>query len=188
MGTKVNSLLARDGGLVEITRGWQVSRKSIHTGVDIPISEVHSICQGVVIHIGENLYESGYWVTVQYDTNRCVRYGHLKSTSVKLSQILYAGDTIGYADKFLHFEYLQTYPSLEGSIPVRVQAVTYYKHDPTEIVSKAITRLPDSNRSKIKVSSWDNVKDVDLLPDTKQELTEGVDKEWYFRHWCPPRA
>lgn len=128
----------------KIVRSWIVDKNSTafknhggyHTGIDLQCTTVYSVCYGVVIELG--MHDEGYYfVTVQYDKDNCVRYMHLKSESVTLGSLVAKDDEIGEANKYVHFEYLT---SKEGqpSLPVRIDTVTFYKQNPTNIAKSGL--------------------------------------------------
>lgn len=161
---------------VTVSRGWQISRNAIHTGVDIELTQVCSVCRGVVIDIGQDLYESGYSIIIQYDVNQCVRYGHIKQVSVVVGQVIETHQVIGIANKFVHFEYLHTQVPSNDMFPVRVGTVTYYKYNPTGLVVNADVLLPDTNRTEIDiVQNWTAIPKPTLSDNMYSELYGGRD-------------
>ena len=132
MSSTIENCLITNGESAEIIRGYIDKGEQYHTGIDITANEVYSICQGIVIDVGKN--SDGYAVTVQNNQNECVRYMHLKKSDVKVDEYIYIGTFIGLADKFVHFEYITDSQS-KPVWPVRINKLTYYKKDPTEVLT-----------------------------------------------------
>ena len=106
-----------------------------HTGCDITAHNVYSICDGVVINIAKE--QAGtFVVTVQYDNNRCVRYGNLSDVEVSLGKPIVDGQMVGRAAKSVHFEYCLK--NQTSRFPFRVGSATYYKTDPIQIIRDEI--------------------------------------------------
>lgn len=161
---------------VVVSKGWEPTGLHIHTGVDINIVSIHSVCRGVVIYVGADLYETGLSIVIQYDVNQCVRYGHLKSVGVAVGQLITTGQVIGVADKFVHLEYLNTTAPEFNVFPLRIGKVTYYKYDPTGLVVNADKLLPDTNRTNVKIIfGWAELPLADVPADMKLELYGGRD-------------
>lgn len=110
-----------------IDKRWCVYTKPYHTGIDIFAVKVNNICKGVVLSTGKQ--NDRYIVCVQIDANNCIRYGNIKSLSVKAGQLIYYDDEIGEADEFVHFEHC-TLERNGSNYPVRVNDITYYKQNP----------------------------------------------------------
>lgn len=117
----------------EIVKSYDIYAGSgiYHTGIDIRTDSVYCPCQGVVIYDG--LVEKQPSCTVQYSQNICLRFTHLKSLYVTSGQIIEAGQEIGIADSFVHFEYLtseQWYPNFRIFFNAYENSYYMYKHDP----------------------------------------------------------
>lgn len=109
--------------------------KCLHSGVDISGKSAYSICYGVIIEIGKST--DGYSVSIQYDVSACIRYCYLKSIAVSIGSTVSDGQLIGTASKSIHLEYITT--TKKSSIwPVRIGQVTYYKHNPTDILNSGV--------------------------------------------------
>lgn len=106
-----------------------------HTGCDITAQNVYSICDGVVINIAKE-QSSTFVVTVQYNANRCVRYGNLVSVEVTLGKPIVDGQMVGRAAKSVHFEYCVK--DSVSKFPFRVGLSTYYKVDPIDLIADKI--------------------------------------------------
>ena len=100
-------------------------------GCEFDATSVKSISQGTVIYIGAS--DGRYVVNVQSNANECIRYCHLKSVSVKLNDLVSTDTTIGQADKYVRVEYCTTFT--KNKYVVRVYDQTYYKQDPSAILS-----------------------------------------------------
>jgi len=103
-----------------------------HTGVDVNVFDVKALASGVVIDIGRE--SGGVAVTVQFDVNSCLRYMHMRLINLHLGSTLKKGDSVGLSNKYLHFEYIKPI-SIKPIWPVRIGKLTYYKHDPTPIIT-----------------------------------------------------
>lgn len=120
-----------------VLRSYDTSQLSdICTGIDVAAHTVYSLFAGVVIQVNKDDCKRCS-VIVQYDSYRYVRYSHLKSASVKMGEIIKSDAEIGEADQFVHVEYMTTSVNTSDTVlfPVRVGAITLYKHDPTALVS-----------------------------------------------------
>lgn len=102
-------------------------------GVDIKTSDVCSLCSGCVIALVHESREL-HGIVIQYDSGHAFRYMHLKSISVSVGDLVQRSVRIGYADKFVHVEYL-TNTTEKNQNPVRIGSVTYYKQDPTPYIT-----------------------------------------------------
>lgn len=148
-----------------ILRHWMTGATN-HTGVDIAGSEIYSMCDGVVVQVGTGS-DNKYAVTVQYDVHRCVRYLNLLTASVVPGQLIKLGDSIGKADKFVHFEYIITASLTNPVFPVRIGTVTYYKYNPIELV-QGTTQLPSTNLSNITIITDDDFASI-VFTDSESE-------------------
>lgn len=102
---------------------------SFNTGICINGDGVYSYTTGTVIAVGHD--DDGYAVSIQYDAFTCLRYTHLLTTTVSAGDQVQSNSFIGYADKFVRFEYATTAVS---NWPVRIGTQTYYKHDPADML------------------------------------------------------
>ena len=116
--------------------------KGYHTGIDIEASEVYNMYTGTVIQVGIE-EDNSYAVTVEYNGDIALRYMNLLKAYVTPGDYIYLGAFIGSANKFVHFEYVNT--RKDDSIwPVRVGEKTYYKHDP-EVIFDGRLKLRSNN-------------------------------------------
>ena len=114
-----NCIISRKDSQVNVT----------NINVDIYCDNVYSICPGVVSYVGR--YDYFYVVVVQYTTNVCFQYKHLKSTDIKVGQHIDRLTLLGEADKYVQFAYLT---SAENVYPCRIGNRTYYKQKPLDIL------------------------------------------------------
>ena len=141
-----------------------------HTGVDIDIVNVTALASGVVTNIGKD--SDGTAVTVQFDANTSLRYLHLKTVSVNTGAIINKGDTIGAADRFLHFEYIKPTKG-NPAWPVRIGSVTHYKHDPTPIIDGSLViDNTDAwyNNVNLGIEQFGDYADVAVAPSTNEDM------------------
>lgn len=125
----------------EIVRSYDVYAGSgvYHVGVDIKADDVFTPCQCVVIYDG--LVEKRPSITIQYSTNICLRFTHLKKSSVISGEVLEKDAKIGEADEFVHFEYLtseQTYPNFRVFFNAQHDSYFMYKHNPYLVLEQNI--------------------------------------------------
>lgn len=160
--------------LADILKPWVADNRSplykkyngYHTGVDINVVDVVTFTSGVVSFVGKD--SDGIIVTVKFDDTHSLRYGHLKSASVREGNILSKGDAIGAADRFCHFEYIRPDRNPEGDWPVRIGATTYYKFDPTDIImGDLVIDNTDVwyNSLNIHRDRPDDIQEIDIEPD-----------------------
>lgn len=112
--------------------------KGYHTGIDIEGSYVYSLCPGVVVSVGQMPESSMLSVIVQYDNNNCFVYNNLVDVKVTEGQTVSAYHLLGQCKKYVHFEYINSTPSIW---PVRVGMVTFYKHNPTTFATEGYGSL-----------------------------------------------
>ena len=135
---------------------WFVTYGGMHTGIDVEGYEIYAYCSGVVLAIGND--KEYNMVSVQYDKNVILRYGNLKTVSVSVGEIIYTPTLIGYADRYLHFEYAST--KKEDSVwVVRIGAKTYYKHNPELILDGTVY----TDGAKTKVVQYDIDPDMEIM-------------------------
>lgn len=114
-----------------IIQGWHGSQPFM-TGCLIKTPEAHSVCEGVVIGIGQDDKNDSYSVTVEYNYLTWVRYCLLDSYDVAIGDTVTIGKTIGKAHKnSIRFEYCTAEVS---DFPIRNLNRQLYKQDPTPIL------------------------------------------------------
>ena len=153
----------------EILQSWSIGKKN-HTGVDVQGSDVHSICDGVVIQLGQATNKT-YAITVQYSTNQCVRYSNLSSVDVSAGQIVEKGQLLGQCKEFVHFEYLTTYIDSSQIFTVRIGTQTYYKHDPQCIIDGSILLSGSGLKNITIINDSDKVNIIHITGDMDKEFT-----------------
>lgn len=98
----------------------------------IKTTEVHSICEGLVLAVERNPIDNTWSVTVEVNSQLWVRYCSLRTTGIAVGSTLHKNDLVGYANKFImRFEYCTT---AKSKFPVRVATRQLYKQDPTPIL------------------------------------------------------
>lgn len=141
--------------------GWYNIYGGLHDGIDIVAKSVHSICQGVVLFIGQNMDNHKYEITVQYDADRCLRYCNIAVVYVNSGDAVIEGQLLGDVEDFVHFEYTSR-PKNESVWPVRVGTQTYYKHDPEEYADGRITLLNSSLTDMTTITSADELPSIEI--------------------------
>lgn len=148
---------------------YELTENNQHTGIDIVTTDVYSICNGVVIHIGKEIKTNKYEITVQYNAKICVRYCNLSTVNIRAGSIVMDGDLLGCSEDFVHFEYVTTLANGSKHI-VRVGKVTYYKQDPEPILLGKIV-LPKNTYSEIVIVNSDTMfNDVVFTDDMLNEF------------------
>lgn len=148
-----------------------------HSGVDLKrftiksksdINEVFSICYGSVVAVNFDL--DGFVVTVQYDSEKCVRYCNLLSVYVTIGQAVKYGDKIGIYRDYVHFEYAISTES-DSSWAVRIGDLTYYKADPMPVLQNRYLYLYDYREDEPE-EDFSNLPDAELNKITNAVLSE----------------
>lgn len=101
-------------------------------GLVIPADSVSSLYPGRVVYIGYD--GTSYTINVRTNVNEVLRYGNIDSVLIRVGDDVMAGQEIGIVKESYLLEYATTWRA-ESECPVRIADVTYYKQDPTEIVS-----------------------------------------------------
>lgn len=140
--------------------------KEYHTGVDIEChGEVYSISFGTVLNVGQNIDEKTFNVIILDEDGNGYNYSGLyEYQGLEVGDYVDAGQVIGSTENYVHFEYLQTVPTV---FPVRVEGLTLYKYDPEFLLE-----------DNILLSSSTDVPDIRLQPPDKYDdlLCEYVDE------------
>lgn len=115
---------------------WYAQYGGYHSGIDITAETVYSYASGVVLQVGAD--EQFKAITIQYSSNIILRYLHMDNVLVKPGQVVYSGQEIGTAHKYVHFEYASR---VQGTSmwPVRIGAITYYKQNPELVIDGIIS-------------------------------------------------
>lgn len=128
-----------------------------HTGVDLIATTVFSLTPGKIIHVGSDGSHKKIIVALD-DFNWCI-YGNLRLTSVSIGDTVFPKSYVGYADRYVHFEYCNSTQSLW---PVHVLKWTLYKQDPMVIIETP-QKFGALSSFKVKVDSfWENHFDTDV--------------------------
>lgn len=151
-----------------ILRKWIVGSKN-HTGLDIECSEVHSICDGVVIQCGQSTNKT-FSCIVQYSSKQCVKYSNLNMLSVNAGQIVESGQYIGSCKQYVHFEYLITVQS-NPVFPVRVGTQTYFKVDPQCIVDGSIVLSGSGLKNITYIDRNSSIMNINITDSMNLEFT-----------------
>lgn len=142
-----------------VKEAWNDSEPPYVSGFVLEADEIYNVCPGKVVDVNSD--DDGYSVSVLINSNQVVRYTHLKEVFVEENDSLFIKDMIGLTGKHSMFEYCTT---TKGSSiwPVRIHDLTFYKHNPEEIIS-------DKLRPQIAIddSDWDTP--------ISSEITEGID-------------
>lgn len=138
--------------------------KKLCLGVEIKLPKtpqtIYSLFPGVVVHVGH--VEKKYTIIIAYNSTHCVKYDNLTTAVVKLGDEVDTAQKIGTCADFLHFEYLNNNVS---NWPVRIDATTLYKHDPTVLLTDGYESLIDYTQETL---------DPTLGYDTTDDLTEEI--------------
>ena len=103
--------------------------KQVNQSINIPATNVYSICPGVVTFIGR--FDDVYTIVVQYSTNVCFQYKNIKSTTIKFGQYVDRCTLLGIANKYVQFTYL----TLNANpYACRRGKTTFYKQDPINVL------------------------------------------------------
>ena len=154
----------------DVSHKWYRRYGSLHSGVDITAKSVYSICQGVVLFVGQTSDDLKE-VTVQYDANRIVRYCHLSDVYVHSGDTVERSELIGYADTFVRFEYA-TIVQGTSCWTVHINSQTYYKHNP-EAYAFGTQVLPDVPIQSITTITPDiQFEDVEFSEDMNSEFSD----------------
>lgn len=154
----------------KISSNYGIKDKNLHTGVDIEYTgSVLSICEGVVLFVGQSFNMKGITVVIQYSTTQCVRYSNLSECFVSSGSTVQRAVVIGECEGSIHFEYLTTSAS-EVPECVRIGSVTYYRHDPQCIIDGSVL-LSDSGIDKLTiVTESTELPDVEMTPAMEDEF------------------
>lgn len=135
---------------------WYARYGGYHSGIDIKANSVYSYSDGVVMQIGTD--GKTFEVSIQYDVNNIIRYMNLKNVSVSYGQNIVAGDLIGIAKDFVHFEHCTLDKTNELPLnmewAIRLESVQYYKHDPEPLINGLIT-LPTKVQTDTNQVLWE---------------------------------
>lgn len=108
--------------------------KMLHDGITVLSSSAYSPCFGTVVDVGRTV-DGTYTVSILYNPNSIIRICNLETCNVKAGQDIPTNICIGSVKyNKLKVEHATTRKERSSSV-VRVDGNTYYKHDPTAIVS-----------------------------------------------------
>lgn len=161
--------------------------KEYHTGVDIECNGiVYSISFGTILYIGQNLNESTYNIIVLDNDGNGYNYSGLyEYQELEIGDYISAGQAIGSTKNYVHFEYLQTVPTI---FPIRIEGLTLYKYDPQFLLEQNIllssdTEIPDirfqdpDKRDELEDEYSDELAILDVEDDEDSYVLWGVDDE-----------
>ncbi len=163
--------------------------KEYHTGVDIECDgEVYSISFGTVLYVGQNKDENTYNVIILDDEGNGYNYSGLyEYQDLEIGDSVEAGQVVGSTEHYVHFEYLQTVPTI---FPVRVEGITLYKYDPQFLLDDNLLlasatefpniRLQDQDKYDDLLSDYgENIDEFDIEDEEDTGYVWGVDDEDY---------
>ena len=105
--------------------------KGFNTSVNLEATNVYNMYSGYVAMItGDS--KSKYDVVICLNSSQAIKYGNLKSISIKIKQNVDITQQIGVADKYVKIEYLSTYTYNQYSF--RLNDTQMYKDDPMKIL------------------------------------------------------
>lgn len=130
-----------------VKKAWNISKRPYVSGFVLNTTELYNICPGKVVDVNND--NDGYSVSVLINSSQLIRYTHLKEVFVSENDQIFIGDMIGFANKKSIFEYC-TDTQKDSIWPVRIHNMTFYKHNPDEI-------LTDKLRPQIEIDDrdWD---------------------------------
>ena len=116
---------------------------------------VYAIAKGEVVDIEAS---SGRAViNIKCNPSEILRYGNLTEIYCNKTNIASIGGHIGKTTDYVIFEYCTAWQG-RSVYPVRVNGITYYKQDPTEILNGIYTVRPDGAQEQAIVLNRDRVR------------------------------
>ena len=138
-----------------------------HLGISLSSKIAYSLSYGVVIFIGQSIYNSTYIVTVQYNNTDVFRYGNIVNLHCAVNQRIDPGDVIGSTNGILYFEHCVAAPA--NSYAIRISKVVRYRIDPitclksseTYSVPTIIDHVPDMYYNPIELTELQKLEFID---------------------------
>lgn len=148
-----------------IQKVWNDSKIPYTSGIILSAKECYSICPGKVVSVKKDEYT--WAVSVLVNDNQVVRYVGLSQVYANENDYVYISDMIGIAKNNFRFEYCTRE---EGRWPVRISGVTFYKHNPEEIVTDKLvvnTSVDDSDWDEKMITSQSDI------PESAEDMLSG---------------
>ena len=124
----------------------------------IECTEVFNVAAGEIVYVGAEGEHAV--VNVKCNPSEILRYGNLKELTCNKGYNASIGAQLGVADKTLTFEYCTLWKG-ESNYAVRVNNITYYKQDPTEILNGDYTLREDGAQEQGYVLNRNRVSFTD---------------------------
>ena len=124
----------------------------------IECTNVFNVAEGEIVYVGSE-GEHGV-VNVKCNPSEILRYGNLKELTCNKGYNASIGAQLGVADRTLTFEYCTLWKG-ESNYAVRVNNITYYKQDPTEVLEGTYTIRKDGAQQEGYVINRNRVSFTD---------------------------
>lgn len=116
---------------------------------------VYNVAHGQIVYIGA---ENGRaFVNVKCNPSEVLRYGNLKELTCDKGYYADVGAQLGVADGEVIFEYCTLWQG-ESNFPVRINNWTYYKQNPSDVLSGAYTVRKDGAQEHGYILNRDRVR------------------------------
>ena len=112
------------------------TKKNYCEGSEIYADAIYSPCRCVVTDLLK--YNDHLGLIIQYSENISFRFLHMKEIVVKESNTIITGQLLGYADKYVHVEYLTSEVAQVGLQVTIPPDICLYKHNPEFILNGQI--------------------------------------------------
>ncbi len=139
--------------------------KGFNTSLNLSADKVYNMYAGRVATISGNS-KIGFEVSVLVNQNQAIKYGNLRSITVKLNQFIDVSFQIGVANKYVSIEYMSTY--IKNQYSYRVGTIQMYKDDPAKIIDITSTVMCNTSLQYSESGLYDVVDEYDggtHLPD-----------------------
>lgn len=149
------------------TAGSTIENKdtiSVINSARIPCDQVYNLYYGQVVNI--SAADGRAVVNVKCNPSEILRYGNLKELTCAKSYFADPGAQLGVADEYVVFEYCTLWQG-QSVYPVRVNNITYYKQDPTDVLNGTYTIRRDGAQEQGYTRNRDRVR---FTTDKQREL------------------
>ena len=116
---------------------------------------VYNVAQGEIVDIEAS--DGRAVVNVKCNPSEVLRYGNLKEVNCAKSYTAEIGAQLGVADKYVIFEYCTAWKG-RSVYPVRLNGMTYYKQDPSDVLNGLYTVRPDGAQEQGYVLNRNRVR------------------------------
>lgn len=147
-----------------IKERWNDSSSPFTSGLVIYGHHCYNICPGKIIACGKQ--SDGYAVSVLVNDTQLVRYTRLHTCDVENGQTLSVNDYIGSSKTSFMLEYCT---STESRWPVRICNLTFYKHNPEDIITDKlrVEYVEDASGWAAQITSTPNEECLEMLSNNK---------------------